>query len=55
MWPGGVVDWIILASGYVLALGLFFWLGGFESAGRAISSWGRSSTRGTPRPPAGPA
>lgn len=56
MWPGGVADWIVLGSGYVLALGLFYWLGGFHRAGEAISSWGhRSSSRGTVRRPSSPA
>lgn len=45
MWRGGSTDWIVLASGYVLALGLFYWLGGIKRAGDAIRSWGRSSTR----------
>jgi hypothetical protein len=49
MWPGGVADWIILGSGYALALGLFSWLGGFRRAGEAIRSWGRSSTAGATR------
>jgi hypothetical protein len=42
---------MILGSGYVLALGLFYWLGGFRRAGEAISSWGRSSARATERRP----
>ncbi len=45
MWPGGFTDWIVLASGYLLALGLFYWLGGIRRAGAAIRSWGRASTR----------
>lgn len=45
MWHGGPIDWIVLASGYLLALGLFYWLGGFRRAGDAIRNWGRSSTR----------
>ena len=50
MWPGGVADWIVLGSGYLLALGLFYWLGGFHRAGEAISTWGRrSSSRGAVR------
>ena len=53
MWPGGVADWIILGSGYVLALGLFYRLGGFQRAGEAIRSWGSSSTRRL-RPPSSP-
>ena len=45
MWQGGPIDWIVLASGYLLALGLFYWLGGFRRAGDAIRNWGRSSPR----------
>ena len=45
MWPGGAADWIILVSGYALALGLFYWLGGIQRAGEAIRNWGNSSTR----------
>jgi hypothetical protein len=45
MWPGGVADWIILVSGYALALGLFYWLGGIQRAGEAIRTWGSSSSR----------
>lgn len=41
MWRDGIVDWIVLGSGYVLALGLFAWLGGVARAGEAIRSWGR--------------
>ena len=55
MWPGGFADWVILGSGYVLALGLFYWLGGFRRAGEAISSWGRSSARAAGRRPSSPA
>lgn len=32
MWREGIVDWIVLGSGYLLALGLFAWLGGFACA-----------------------
>jgi hypothetical protein len=46
MLPGGFADWIVLGSGYVLALGLFAWLGGIQRAGEAIRNWGRSSTHG---------
>lgn len=49
MWPGGAADWIILASGYALALGLFYWLGGIQRAGEAIRNWGNSSTQGGSR------
>lgn len=41
MWRDGIVDWIVLGSGYLLALGLFAWLGGFGRAGDAIRQWGR--------------
>ena len=55
MWSGGVADWVVLASGYVLALGLFYWLGGIQRAGEAIRGWGsRSSARGTTRRPSSP-
>ena len=49
MWRGGSWDWIVLASGYVLALGLFYWLCGIKRAGDAIRNWGRSSTRDATR------
>jgi len=45
MWREGIVDWIVLGSGYLLALGLFAWLGGFVRAGTAIKRWGSSATR----------
>jgi hypothetical protein len=52
MWEHGIVDWVILGSGYLLALGLFSTLGGFARAGQAVRRWGRSSsargTRGRP-------
>ena len=44
MWTGGLIDWVILCSGYVLAATLFYLLGGFERAGEAIRRWGRSTT-----------
>ena len=44
MWTGGLTDWIILCSGYVLAATLFYLLGGFGRAGDAIRRWGRSTT-----------
>lgn len=47
MWSDGLTDWIVLASGYVLAVGLFHWLGGVERAAEAMRRWGRSSA--TPR------
>ena len=45
MWSEGIVDWIVLGSGYLLALGLFAWLGGFARAATVIKHWGSSSTR----------
>ena len=45
MWREGIVDWIVLGSGYLLALGLFAWLGGFACAATAIKRWGSLSTR----------
>ena len=44
----GIVDWVVIGSGYLLALGLFAWLGGIERAGEAIKHWGRSAST-TPR------
>lgn len=47
MWSDGTLEWILIVSGYVLALGLFVWLGGISRAGEAIKGWGRwTSTRG---------
>ena len=40
MWSDGFIDLLILGSGYVLALLLFSWLGGFARAGEAIRRWG---------------
>ena len=45
-----VLDWLIVAVLYVLMLVLFRWLGGFASAGRAFSEWGRSSSTVRPDP-----
>jgi len=45
MWRNGIVDWIVLGSGYLLALGLFAWLGGVARAGEAIRGWGRAASR----------
>ncbi len=44
MWREGIVDWIVLGSGYLLALGLFTWLGGFARAGTTIKHWGSASS-----------
>ena len=41
MWRDGIVDWIVLGFGYLLALGLFAWLGGASRAAHAIRHWGR--------------
>jgi hypothetical protein len=41
MWRDGIVDWIVLGFGYLLALGLFAWLGGASRAADAIRHWGR--------------
>jgi len=43
MWRGGLTDWIVLGSGYVLAIGFFYVLGGVERAAEAMRRWGRSS------------
>ena len=39
-----MVEWIAIAAGYVAALVVFRWLGGFGSAGRAVREWGSSRT-----------
>ena len=44
MWHSGFVDWFVLGSGYLLALGLFSWLGGIGRAGEAIRRWGSSDS-----------
>jgi hypothetical protein len=44
MWRDGFIDWVVLGSGYLVALALFHWLGGVERAAEAIRRWGRSST-----------
>jgi hypothetical protein len=45
MWSEELTDWILIVSGWVLAIGFFSWLGGVERAGEAIRHWGRSSAR----------
>jgi hypothetical protein len=50
MWRDGWIDWVLLASGYLLALGLFYWLGGIDRAGEAIRRWGRSAAERGGRP-----
>ena len=43
-------DLVVIAVLYVLAVGLFRWLGGFNAAGDAFRGWGRShaATRFSP-------
>jgi hypothetical protein len=36
-------DWIIIGVLYVLALGFFRLLGGWNAAGQAFERWGRAS------------
>jgi hypothetical protein len=38
-----VLSWIWIPALYVLAFGLFGWLGGIASAGDAITHWGRET------------
>jgi hypothetical protein len=45
MWSDTGWDWVVLGAGYVLALSLFRFLGGFAAAGTAITRWGSSSSR----------
>ena len=45
MWHEGIIDWLVLGSGYLLALGLFYWLGGIRRAGEAIRGWGGAASR----------
>ena len=40
MWTDGWLDWVILLSGYVFALAIFRFLGGFPAAGDAFRKWG---------------
>lgn len=49
MWRDGLTGWIVLGSGYVLAVGFFTWLGGVERAGEAIRRWGSASSRSAGR------
>jgi hypothetical protein len=44
MSSGDVTEWVVLVSGYVLAIGLFYWLGGAGRAAEAIRRWGSAST-----------
>ena len=41
----GIVGWVVLVSGYLLAFGLFAWLGGLRRAGDAIRTWGQRATQ----------
>jgi hypothetical protein len=53
MWANGLLDWMILGSGYVLALVVFSLLGGVPRAGEAFQRWGkRTTSRGTRQTPA---
>lgn len=45
MWDEGLIGWLVLASGYLLALGFFYWLGGFGRAANVIRQWGSSSVQ----------
>ena len=42
MWTDGWLDWVVLLSGYVLALTIFRFLGGFAAAGDAFRTWGKA-------------
>ena len=44
MWQDGI-GWVLIGLGYLLALGLFTWLGGFARAAEAFRSWGRAASR----------
>jgi hypothetical protein len=49
------MDWIWIVALYVLAIGLFRWLGGIGAAADAIASWGRASAERHRRRIASPA
>lgn len=38
-----MLSWIWIAALYVVAFGLFGWLGGISAAGDAIARWGRET------------
>jgi hypothetical protein len=38
-----MLSWIWVPALYVLAFGLFAWLGGISAAGDAIARWGRET------------
>jgi hypothetical protein len=42
MWTDGWLDWAVLLSGYVFALAIFRFLGGFPAAGDAFRSWSQA-------------
>ena len=42
MWTDGWLDWVILLSGYVFALAIFRFLGGFPAAGEAFRNWSQA-------------
>ena len=46
MWRDGLFDWIVLGSGYLLSLGLFYWLGGIPRAAEVIKRWAGRSAAG---------
>jgi hypothetical protein len=46
MWDYGSFDWVILGSGYLLALALFSRLGGFARAAQVFRRWGKSNSAG---------
>ena len=52
MWTGGLIDWVILCSGYVLAAALFYLLGGFERQGSLSwrEMWSKVATKGRRTP-----
>jgi hypothetical protein len=41
----GVLEWILVGSGYAVGLLFFQLLGGIGAAGRAIEQWGRESSQ----------
>jgi hypothetical protein len=42
-------EWILIGVLYLLAFGLFRWLGGIASAASAIQRWGHASGNGDPK------
>jgi hypothetical protein len=43
MSSGDLTVWLVLVSGYALAIGVFYWLGGAGRAAQAIRRWGSMS------------